>query len=156
MTNNSGIYKITNKVTGEFYIGSSVDLYRRLNAHRFRLAGGYHINSHLQNAWNKYGADGFSFETVLYCDIESLLYYEQVLLDGLKSTYNIAKIAGKPMLGRKHTEEAKRKISEAFTGALSPNFGKHFSDETKRKMSEARHKYFERVREESATISSVV
>ena len=149
MTNHSGIYKIINNVTGEFYIGSSVDLCRRLNAHRFRLTGGYHINPHLQNAWNKYGADSFLFEIVLYCDIENLLYYEQVLLDGLKSTYNIAKKAGKPMLGRKHTEEAKRKISEAFTGALSPNFGKHFSNETKSKMSEARYRYFERIRVES-------
>lgn len=39
--------------------------------------------------------------------------------------------------GRHHTEETKRKISEAKKGKNNPNYGKHLSEETKRKISEA-------------------
>lgn len=39
-----------------------------------------------------------------------------------------------PMYGKHHTEETKRKISEAQKGEKSYNYGKHFSDEHKRKI----------------------
>jgi len=39
--------------------------------------------------------------------------------------------------GRKHTEEAKKKMSEAQKGEGNPHFGKHCSEETKRKISSA-------------------
>lgn len=39
--------------------------------------------------------------------------------------------------GYHHSEETKRKLSDALKGRLSPNKGKHHSEETKRKMSEA-------------------
>lgn len=42
-----------------------------------------------------------------------------------------------PRFGKKHTEEAKRKISEATKGKNHPNFGKNHSEETKRKISES-------------------
>ena len=51
---------------------------------------------------------------------------------------------GKPgsMLGREHSEEAKRKMSQARigkrVGAKNPMFGRKHSDETKRKMSQAK------------------
>lgn len=50
--------------------------------------------------------------------------------------------------GRHFSEETKRKLSEAHKGR--PGFwkGKHRSDETKRKMSEARKRYFENKRKE--------
>ena len=43
-----------------------------------------------------------------------------------------------PMYGKHHTEEIKRKLSEARKEIPSPNKGKHLSEETKRKISEAR------------------
>jgi len=42
-----------------------------------------------------------------------------------------------PMLGRKHTQEAKDKVSIANKGKISPMKGKHPSKETRKKMSEA-------------------
>ena len=39
--------------------------------------------------------------------------------------------------GSKHTEETRRKMSEAKNGKKNPFYGKYHSEETKRKMSEA-------------------
>lgn len=46
----SGIYKITNTKTGKIYIGSAVDLRRRLYAHLKSLRRNSHDNTYLQNA----------------------------------------------------------------------------------------------------------
>ena len=132
MTNkNCGIYKITNTVDGKFYIGSSCNITKRMCFHRSLLIRDKHYNRHLQSAWNKYGAQAFTFETVLLCDIETKLYFEQVFIDVLCPAYNFAKGALATMQGYKHTEETRRKVSEASKGT-------HRSEETKRKMSEAR------------------
>lgn len=42
--------------------------------------------------------------------------------------------------GKLHTEEHKRKISEALKGEKNPFFGKHHTEETKQKISESRLK----------------
>lgn len=59
----SGIYTITNKVTGKLYIGESLDIYRRWhNEHIPQLRKNRHYNKELQNDFNKYGEKNFSFE----------------------------------------------------------------------------------------------
>lgn len=125
------MYQIKNTITGDYYIGSSVDLRERLWNHRWRLNRNCHGNEYLQRSWNKYGGDNFTFETILYCDKSMTLYYEQVILDGLKPTFNIAKNAVAFMLGLHHAETTKRKISEA-------NTGNHHTIEARHKMSEAK------------------
>ena len=136
MTNNCGVYKITNTVTGDFYIGSSVNLRERLSQHRRALRGNRHINTHMQRSWNKYGESAFEFNPILYCDTSTTLFYEQLLLDRQKPTFNIAKNATASMMGLSHSEETKRKISEAQSGERGNNFGKHLSEEAKRNLSE--------------------
>ena len=42
-----------------------------------------------------------------------------------------------PMFGRKHTEEARKKMSDKLRGENHPLFGKHLKDSTKQKLSEA-------------------
>lgn len=59
----SGIYTITNKVTGNLYIGESLDIYRRWHdEHIPQLRKNRHYNKELQNDFNKYGEENFSFE----------------------------------------------------------------------------------------------
>lgn len=61
---NSGIYKIVNLVDGKMYIGSSVNIYNRKNAHYSDLRKNIHHNVHLQRAFNKYGEENFKFERI--------------------------------------------------------------------------------------------
>lgn len=127
MITNSGIYKILNIITGDFYIGSSVNIRKRLNKHCWMLVNNQHDNTHLQNAWNLYGEDNYEFTTILLCDKENLLYYEQVLLDGLKPAYNIARDASAPMRGRVVSVATRLKLSTAMKG-------KHHTEEARAKM----------------------
>ena len=59
--NYSGIYKITNIITGKIYIGSSLNLYDRLIQHRNNLRINRHENNYLQLSYNKYGEENFRF-----------------------------------------------------------------------------------------------
>lgn len=59
-----GIYKILNTVNGKIYIGSSVNLRKRLYEHRRLLRLSKHENYHLQNAFTKYGEQNFKFEII--------------------------------------------------------------------------------------------
>ena len=60
----SGIYSITHISSGKRYIGSSINIKQRWNAHRSALNRELCDNPHLQNAWTKYGKDNFLFEII--------------------------------------------------------------------------------------------
>lgn len=56
-----GIYGIRCLANGRVYVGQSQNMESRWSGHRRELRQGTHYNDHLQNAWNKYGADNFAF-----------------------------------------------------------------------------------------------
>ena len=58
-----GIYIIDNKV----YVGSSIDIDKRLYNHKYMLNKNGHDNNYLQNAFNKYGVLNFIFDTIEEC-----------------------------------------------------------------------------------------
>ena len=67
MTTNkvSGVYTITNRTTDRLYIGESLDIYRRWHdEHIPQLRKNSHYNRELQNDFNKYGEENFSFEVL--------------------------------------------------------------------------------------------
>lgn len=63
-----GIYCIENTINHKKYIGLSKDIESRWRSHRCRLKNGLHVNTYLQYAWNKYGADAFTFYILEECD----------------------------------------------------------------------------------------
>lgn len=113
-----GIYAIRNTANGRVYVGSAVNLRRRLRIHRWHLDRGDHHSIKLQRAWRKHGFAAFAFEIVEEVrETSALLEREQHYIDGMNAFgrgYNMAPRAGSPMLGVKHSDEAKRKISAAF------------------------------------------
>lgn len=119
MSNDCGIYKITNIANGMFYIGSSVSLAKRIYIHRNQLNLGKHRNSHLQRAWDKYGESNFTFDVIeRVTDKNCLLDVEQRWLDETKATevgYNICKIAANRR-GVKASEETKLRMAESQRG----------------------------------------
>lgn len=56
----SGIYKLI--IANHVYIGSSINLYKRLLVHNNELLRNKHSNTHLQRCVNKYGFDKLSYE----------------------------------------------------------------------------------------------
>lgn len=59
-----GIYRISNSAEQKSYIGSSVDVGKRLNKHLNDLLNGEHANHLLSAAWIRHGAATFGFHLV--------------------------------------------------------------------------------------------
>lgn len=128
----SGVYAIINTVNGNRYIGSSANISQRWNEHKRMLCKNMHHSRHLQNAWNKYGADSFEFSVVEYCETYQLLDREQFCIDSEKPTYNVCPVAGS-CLGVRHTKESRAHMSEAQKGNAKA-LGCKRSEETLEKM----------------------
>lgn len=133
----SGIYKITNIATNDFYIGSSKDINKRFNQHTKALIKNKHGNKYLQSSWNKYGSNYFILEILEIVDINILIETEQKYLNDLNPTYNISRIAsGGSGPGWHHTEEAKQRISRNSSGVAK-------SELARRNMSNGAKKRYE-------------
>lgn len=87
------VYTITNALTGEQYVGCTVDKYYRWKVHRSTLRCGTHNSLSLQAAWKRDGEAAFVFAVVerLPADISyrDLLVCEQVWLNKLQPAYNV-------------------------------------------------------------------
>lgn len=68
----SGIYYIKNTKTEQIYIGQSINLKERLNDHFNKLRKNKHHNNHMQNSFNKYGEENFSYGVIEYCEPNKL------------------------------------------------------------------------------------
>lgn len=84
----SAVYKIVNTVTGEFYIGSSVDVMRRWMNHRCPSTWKFKPNRLLYQDMQEYGIDKFRFQILVPVMPEYLTQVEQELIELLKPTYN--------------------------------------------------------------------
>lgn len=117
-----GVYRIRNKGTGKFYIGSATESFKeRWANHRSSLRRGVHCNRYLQRSWNKYGVKVFVFEIIERLRSDMCLDREQHYLDTLRPWdpaigYNASKMACNVMGGRNHTEETKAKMSAKRKG----------------------------------------
>jgi group I intron endonuclease len=104
------IYKISNKINDDFYIGSTQNFVKRYYTHINHMRINKQSCTKLIRAVNKYGEQNFKMEILEECDPQYLLTREQFYLDNFLPTYNIAKIAGST-LGIKRSEEVKLKKS---------------------------------------------
>jgi group I intron endonuclease len=110
------IYKITNINTNKCYIGETIQApNKRWKDHKSAIKrdGGCKA---LKSAIKKYGLDSFKFEVIIICFDEDRLIYEKEYIKKYNSLvpngYNILAGGQEGVLGYKHTEETKKKISE--------------------------------------------
>jgi len=132
----SGIYKISNVLTGQFYIGSAKCFNKRIADHNKKLKNRKHPNQYLQNVANKYGIDIFEVELIEVVEVKNLIIKEQEWLDkcfdNQNLCYNLCPNAGS-RLGKKHNDKTKNKMRDA-------HIGKKFTDEHKQKIAIAKKK----------------
>jgi group I intron endonuclease len=149
----SGVYKIENVINHKVYIGQSKNVVSRFKRGHLLL---HNVgNPYLKSAFQKYGYENFTAEVIK--ETYDLDYWEIFLIQiyharDRKYGYNmcIGGEGGCPFLGKHHTEETKRKKSEAMKRFYSTKVwtdeerdklrywkGKHHTEEQKRKMSES-------------------
>ena len=149
------IYRIDNLENGKFYIGQTIQtIQRRWNDH---VSDTKNLSDEMviHLAMRKYGIETFTMEPIhtIVCETKDELKkklneLEIQEIEHLKPEYNVAKGglghtgvivprfgADNHFYGKKHTEETKRRLSEASKGR---RLGVKLSEETKRKMSECK------------------
>lgn len=141
------IYKCTNIKNGKVYIGATIrTLNERKNQHiRCALLNKDDNKRYFYNAIRKHGVDNFIWEIIDSSDsYEQLMEKEKYWIKYYNSFgdngYNSCE-GGNNSTGYKHTDEAKKVISEKAklrkvkTGEESPFYGKTLSEDTKTKIS---------------------
>ena len=82
----AGVYKITNNITGDFYIGSSKNIKHRWANHKSLSVWKRYSNLRLYKDMAKYGLDNFIFEVLE--ETADLHNREQYYIEQLKPSYN--------------------------------------------------------------------
>lgn len=105
------VYKITNTVTGDFYIGSSKNVKNRWTEHKSPSTWNRCPNNPLYQDMKKYGVDKFVFEVLAEVEADSLKEKEQEFIEMLKPTYNNRNSKG---LNIERYKESKRKYKRKY------------------------------------------
>ena len=109
-----GIYKITNTVTGDFYIGSSKDVKKRWIEHKCQSKWNECPNNPMYIDMQKYGVDKFVFEVLEVVEEGKLKEAEQQFIETLKPTYNRCNAKGLNVERRKEIhKKASRKYEKS-------------------------------------------
>ena len=104
----SGVYKITNIVTNDFYIGSSTDVKHRWSQHKCPSSWKIHPNSPLYQDFQKYGVDSFEFQVIAEVKPECLKEAEQQFIEKLKPIYNNANAKGLDIERQKEYQKSEK------------------------------------------------
>ena len=84
----SGVYKITNTATGDFYIGSSKNVKLRWAAHKWPSTWNQYPDNPMYLDMQKYGLDKFEFEILVEVEVEQLKEAEQQFIEKMHPIYN--------------------------------------------------------------------
>ena len=83
-----GVYKITNTVTGDFYIGSSKDVKNRWAHHKCHSTWKNRSNNQMYHDMRKYGVDKFELQILEEVEIDRLKEAEQKFIEKMHPIYN--------------------------------------------------------------------
>lgn len=85
------VYKIVNKETLGFYVGSTINTKKRWNTHKLKLKKGIHSSKKLQESYNCYGESCFEF--IIIGEYDNCRQIEQEILNNEKFIYNERRLA---------------------------------------------------------------
>jgi len=122
------VYKLTNTITGQIYIGETHDINERLTNHFSGAKGGH--NSPLCDNIRQYGKESFIYEILEECEFDQREEAEEKWCNKLTEQHPELMLNRTPsgnMRGAKLSEETKKKISEASKGRI-------FTIETREKL----------------------
>ena len=150
---------MVNKISGNIYIGSSINLAIRMRNYLNTTFLKHRKNNNMPiiQALLKYGQENFAVLIIEYVDIKNLSVRETCYITQLLPYYNVLK-QGYSSIGYKHTEATKQMLSElaknrihsdktktliskALIGATNPFYNKNHSVESKLRMIEANTAY---------------
>jgi len=162
----SGVYMLINKINKEIYIGSSLNLTRRMANYYYYTNSDRNSKLVIIRAMKKYGLDNFSLGILEFCqqDPKVCLSLEQKWLDYYKPAYGVStplhsclrprcgalqhkgdEVKGGNYnvlkvagnsFGFKHSIETITKLKEMLSKENHPKFGYKASSETKKAISE--------------------
>ena len=101
----SAVYKITNTVTGDCYIGSSKNVKLRWAVHKCQSTWKKHPNNQMYLDMRKYGTDKFDFQVIAEVEEGKLKDAEQQFIETLKPTYNQMNAKGLDFERRKESQK---------------------------------------------------
>ena len=140
------IYRITNNLTNDFYIGkTTITIHSRFHRHKALAKAG--SPCHLHRALRKYGSENFSVALVEEVDNAISSEREIYWISTLHPQYNMTSggesaFGNKYALGHKHSPETLTKMSEAKMGNKH-RLGHTHSSETRTKMSKSHKLYWD-------------
>jgi len=139
------IYKITNHITNELYVGKTERSLETRKKQHIRASKKY--NTKLYNAFNKFGIENFSFDIIEQCklvDLSAREVYWITEFDSFNTGYNMT-IGGEGVSSYQMTEFSRHKMKISHIGERNGFYGKNHTDETKHIISTAikktRHLY---------------
>ena len=112
----SGVYKITNTITGDFYVGSSNDVKKRWRSHKWPSVWKKYPNKQLYQDMQKYGVDKFELQILAEVEPEKLKETEQKFIEILNPAYNQMNAKG---LNIERCKETKKEYQKSDKGKES-------------------------------------
>jgi group I intron endonuclease len=90
----AGVYRIVNTITGDSYVGASVNVRRRCSQHDYQLAANEHYAKEFQKSYNDHGYKAFTCELIDECDLVELNARELAWIERLKPAFNNGSCTG--------------------------------------------------------------
>ena len=136
-----GVYKITNTITCDFYIGSSKDIKKRWRSHKWPSTWNEHPNNQMYIDMRKYGTDKFAFEILAEVEENFLKETEQEFIETLHPTYNQVNANGLNIERYKETKKEYQKSDKGKESKRKANNKYKKSDKGKESNRKSCNKY---------------
>jgi group I intron endonuclease len=139
----AGVYLIINNITKDVYVGSSVNLSKRMVCHFYHANSTKDTKIVITRAMKKYKLENFSLAILEFCApyISICLELEQKWIEYYKPRYNVLTTAGSSS-GFRHSMDTINKLKQLLKAENHPKYGSVSSDETRQAIREGVKEFY--------------